>query len=299
MKYFQGLASSFADVLFWLITKMGEETFFLIVLALIYISYNKFFAVKYTLYYLISVGINSLVKIIIQRPRPHVVSGEIANRLPASGFSFPSGHSQGFFVQANVSLKEIDKKTKKRGIKIALLVTTILMGIGVMISRLYWGQHYLSDVVIGMMFGISIPFVIDFVLSCIPQPFKDKFTYDRMILIVGIIALAVASVAFILEMSSGFYSRKVYKFSAVLIALALGYFVDEKYIKYNPNQGFWWGVLKCAITTIVMVGLYLSFTLIIKLTAGYLYFFVYFLIGLVVSIVLPFVFRYFGRGQEV
>ena len=290
VKFFQNLANSFFDIFFWLITKMGEETFFLFVFAGIYLCYDKFFAVKYTFYYLMSVGVNTLVKGIVKRTRPYVASTEIENRLPASNYSFPSGHSQGYFVQATTGMIEINNKCNKKRFKIFVFCGLIIAGILVMISRMYWGQHYLTDVIVGMMFGISIPFVLDFIFSKIPKSFKDKFTQDRIFLIIGVLSMIVSLVCFMLEFGIGFYSRKVYKFSAILLAMSLGYFLDAKYIKFEPKQGWVWGIFKFLIVVVVLGGLYYLMTLFIPLK-GFFYFVIYFVLGIVGTVALPAIFK--------
>lgn len=290
VKFFQSMANSFLDVFFWLVTKIGEETFFLIAFVGIYLCYDKFFAVKYIFYYLMSVGVNSLMKFAVKRPRPYVASNEIINRLPASNYSFPSGHSQGYFVQVSTGMIEVQKKCNKSRFKIFLLIGFILVGVLVMISRMYWGQHYLSDVVAGMMFGIGLPFVLEWVFKLIPPSFKEKFTTDRLYLLIGFCAICVACVCFILDFSMSFYSKRVYKFTAVILSLSFGYFVESRYIHFNPKQGWIWGIFKFAISVIVLAGGYWILTSFIPLQ-GYFYFVVYFVLGLVGTIVLPAIFK--------
>lgn len=290
VKFFQKISNSFHDVFFELITRMGEETFFLIIFAGLYICYNKFFAVKYTFYYLISVGINSLVKGIIRRPRPYEISSEIINRLPASNYSFPSGHTQGYFVQATMIMNEINVKSEREKLKITSLVCLSIFGLFVMISRLYWGQHFATDVIAGMMFGLTIPFVLDFLIGLIPKEWKNKLTEERIFFIIGVLCLIVTSVFIALEIGINFSSRKVYKFLGVLLAMSVGYFVDLKFIKYQPNQGWMWGIIKFFISTIVLVGMYLLLTLFIPVK-GYFCFLVYFILGIMATIVLPLIFK--------
>lgn len=290
IKFFQNMASSLLDSFFWVVTKLGEETVFLIILTCIYLCYDKFFAVKYMFYYLISVGVNTVVKAVVERPRPYNVSNEVKNRLPASNYSFPSGHSQGYFVQASTGMNEINSKCNKTKFKILLLLGFIFVGLLVMISRMYWGQHYLSDVIMGMIFGIAIPFVLEYIFSLFPKSFKRKFNTDRVFLAIGVLAGFVAIVLFVLEFGLSFYSSKLYKFTAIILAMSFGYFIDCKYIKFNPKQGWIWGIFKFIITIVVLVGMYYIMVMSISLR-GYLYFVVYFILGLIACVGLPAVFK--------
>lgn len=297
VKFFQGLASEFLNVFFWLITKLGEETVFLIVVMGIYLCYDKFFAVKYSLYYLLSVGINNLVKLLFLRPRPYVVSNEIINRLPALGKSFPSGHSQGYFVQATIGMVEINKKNKNKPFKLTLLIAFSFIGLLVMISRMFWGQHYPSDVIIGMMFGLALPFVFDWLIGLIPQEFKNKFTKARIYFGMILLAIFLFGLFFAIELSINFASRKVYKFLGVYLAMGLGYVVDEKFIKYKSKQGWLYGLLKFVIATLIISLIYWVITLIVPLKT-YVYFIVYLFLGLVATIIMPLCFKFIFRERN-
>ncbi len=290
IKAFQSIANSFLDVVFWLITKMGEEMFFLLVFVGFYLLYSKKFAFKFTIYYLISVGVNAVIKLIIRRPRPYVASNEVIDRLHASEFSFPSGHSQGFFVEATTSVRELGNSNAKKWLKITVLSVLSVLGVGVMMSRLYWGQHYPSDVLVGAMLGISIPFLIDIVWKVVPKKVKDWFTLDRFCMIlfgVGVIGF----IAFlVLDLGFGVASRKVYMFLGMYTAISFGYFIDRKYIGYTETSNkktFW---LKFVITYALLVALYLPCSLLFEF-GEIVYYFVFLMLGAVTSILLPYLFK--------
>lgn len=289
VEFFQNISNSFLDVFWGIITKMGEETFFLIAFAGIYLCYSKLFAIKYTFYYLVSVGVNSIVKSVFDRPRPYMVSDTIDNILPASGSSFPSGHTQGYFVQWSTATIELNKKSKRNGFRVALPMIMLVGGVLLMISRMYLGQHFLSDVLVGMMFGIILPFVFDFIIKLIPINFRKKLTAERLFFVIGMLAVIVTAVFVIVQFSIGFYLTRIYKFLGVLSSMSIGYFIDYKYIGYEPNQGWLWGFVKFLITAIVLFGGYFILALLVPLT-GYYAFLIYFVLGLFATTVLPFVF---------
>jgi undecaprenyl-diphosphatase len=236
------------------------------------------------------VAFNNLFKICARRPRPYVYSSEVLNRLPAGGYSFPSGHTQGYFVTATTCMCEIHEKNKKKSVKISALAILSILGVLVMLSRIYWGQHYLTDVIAGMVFGICIPFGLDWFFRILPKKIKSWFTVDRLYAILGIVAFVAFVGLLILELTIGFYSRKAYKFVAVFLALAIGYFVDKKFIGYKCNQGFVVGVIKFLITITILAVLYYLITLIIPIS-GYIYFVVYLFLGLICTIILPLLFK--------
>ncbi len=93
---------------------------------------------------------NSIIKIIVQRPRP---SGY--NLIVESNYSFPSGHSMvstafyGFFIYL------VYKNVKNKKMKTLLISLLFLLIILICISRIYLGVHYLSDTLAGFFFSIA------------------------------------------------------------------------------------------------------------------------------------------------
>jgi undecaprenyl-diphosphatase len=94
--------------------------------------------------------LNSIIKIIVQRPRP---SGY--NLIVESNYSFPSGHSMvamAFYGYIVYMIYKHEKPSTKKYLKIVGLLFVIFM-IG--LSRIYLGVHYASDVLAGFMLSIS------------------------------------------------------------------------------------------------------------------------------------------------
>lgn len=100
-----------------------------------------------------SAAVNIILKNIIKRPRPYVQYLDVIGRYTKSGggYSFPSGHSQmvstlAFFIIFN---------TKSKLIKfISLLVIVI-----VAFSRMYFGLHFITDVIAGAVIGFVINYI--------------------------------------------------------------------------------------------------------------------------------------------
>jgi len=296
VKTIQSFSNKFLDVVFWLITKMGEETFFLILLSFVYIAYSDKFALKLLFVYLISVGINSLIKWIIKRPRPYIVSNQVMDRLHYDGYSFPSGHSQGYFVTMTTGLFEIKKSNCKKNIKIFVILLTFLFGLGVMISRLYWGQHFLTDVIAGMILGVLVSIILCYFFDRTSQPIKKVLSIKSICFFLTIISFGVFVVTATLYSFTNVDLDKIYKFAAVIISIGLGMNINNRFIHYKSNQGFVMGVLKCLILLACYIFLYYLINLMIDIK-GIICFFVYLILGMICTILLPLLFkRLFKKG---
>ena len=99
---------------------------------------------------LISRGVNILLKNLIDRARPEF------KVFAAGESSFPSGHSQnnmGLYISLLLVLLLVVTAPKwRRVLKITLIALPVMIGI----TRLYFGVHYVSDVVSGWSMGALV-----------------------------------------------------------------------------------------------------------------------------------------------
>lgn len=159
--WLQSLSNNFYDVFFqsisYLASWIGAIFVFLIVLLFLDKKYALFMGVGYSL----TVLFNYILKIIVARPRPYVTNPEIINKLTTIGQSFPSGHSMSvvFIVLALLYLFSLLCKKgkfeiyKKTWFKIICYTIGILLVILTGISRMYLGQHYITDILAGYIVG--------------------------------------------------------------------------------------------------------------------------------------------------
>lgn len=99
---------------------------------------------------LLSRGVNILLKNIIDRPRPDF------KVFAAGESSFPSGHAQNnmaLYISLLLVLLLVVTAPKWR---ITLKITLIALPVIIGVTRLYFGVHYLSDVVAGWSMGALV-----------------------------------------------------------------------------------------------------------------------------------------------
>jgi len=137
------------------ITDIGDtyETIIIAVIFFIILVMKKYYyaSIYLVLNKVVISGLNSLIKNIVQRPRPshrHYVA--------AGGFSFPSGHSASSFALyisiLVISLFIFKNLSTKIIISSICIITVLLIGY----SRIFLGVHYPSDVFGGYLLAATI-----------------------------------------------------------------------------------------------------------------------------------------------
>jgi membrane-associated phospholipid phosphatase len=94
--------------------------------------------------------LNEVVKTVVHRARP-VVTDPLTH---ASGMSFPSGHAQSAIVSYTVLLLVFWSELSSLWRKVALTVS-VLMVLGIGLSRIALSVHYVSDVLAGYALGAA------------------------------------------------------------------------------------------------------------------------------------------------
>ena len=107
---------------------------------------------------------NNIVKNIVQRPRPFVTFTELQIIIPTpSEFSFPSGHTSSSFAAAAVFYRHLPKKIGMPSVVLAGLIG---------FSRLYVGVHYPTDVIAGVIMGILLSYLAEFLTNLFSKKLK-------------------------------------------------------------------------------------------------------------------------------
>ena len=104
-------------------------------------------------------------KNIYQRPRP-----EILHLVEEKGFSFPSGHSLAVTIMVGTLIVILSQRIKNQLWKRIVQILLGLYLVSVLISRVYLGVHYPSDVLASLCVGLGVLF-IEF-------PFYDKLRFQ-------------------------------------------------------------------------------------------------------------------------
>lgn len=279
-----------------LITRLGEETAFLVVAMIVFWCVDKRHG-----YYLLSVGFvgtitNQFMKLLFRIPRPWVLDSNFTileqAREAATGYSFPSGHSQ----SAVGTFGAISAITKKKWLRICCVAIAVL----VPFSRMYIGVHTPKDVLVAAATAVLLIVILR------PVIYNNNGKHIPVLLAV----MTVVSAGYLAyvelysfpadidphNLESGL--KNAYTLFGALIGLIVVYFTDEKKLNFSTDAIWWAQVLKviCGLLLVLAVkeGLRspLEALLADKLIARAVR---YFLIVIMAGIVWPLSFRWFAR----
>lgn len=162
------LISDFSLPIVKFITNLGSALFVIAVsiLLLVFLK-DKLIGLSIFLNLAIVGGLNQILKMIFQRPRP------VGYRLiEESGYSFPSGHSMISAAFYGFLIYLIYKKVENKYIKYSLIIGLTLLIVCIGLSRIYLGVHYASDVLAGFL--VSICYLIVFTSIIKNKLFANK-----------------------------------------------------------------------------------------------------------------------------
>lgn len=283
------------DKLMLAITELGTETAFLAVAIVLFWCVNKRYG-----YYILSVGCigtiaNQFMKLSFQIPRPWVLDPNFTiveqAREAATGFSFPSGHSQ----SAVGTFGALAYVTKNKAVRILAIAVAIL----VPFSRMYLGVHTPKDVLVATVMAVALIFLLKG-LVCDKDGKYFPWVMGIMVWLVAAFLFYVAFYPFPADvdpenLASGV--KNAYTFLGAILGLLIVYIVDHNWLDF-PVKGVWWAQI---IKVVVGLGLVLGvksgaksflnaiFGEAIGRSARY------FLIVIVVGIVWPLSFRWFSK----
>ncbi|MGM9551174.1 MAG: phosphatase PAP2 family protein [Clostridia bacterium] len=238
LRFFESIRNPFFDMFFLNVTKLGEETFFLLAGLILFWCINKKQG-----YYLLSVGfmgilINQFLKITFRIPRPWVKDPTLSvvegAKKAAEGFSFPSGHTQ----MSVGSFGAVAKANRNRVLRIICVFICVL----VPLSRMYLGVHTPLDVSMSAIIALCLVFALYPVVECFHSKKHMRLFFAAMT-VLSVLYLAYVEF-FPLSVDINDYNyisalKNAYKITGCILGLWCGYEIDRRFINFD-TQAVWW-----------------------------------------------------------
>ncbi len=249
------LRNPFLDTFFSLITHCGEETLFIIMGLLFFWCVDKWEG-----YYLLIVGlggtiINQFLKLWFRIPRPWILDPDFSivesARAEATGYSFPSGHTQSSVGIFGAIAKWNPQKF--------LHIGAILLCILVPLSRLYLGVHTPLDI------GVSVVIAVILIFSIYPLIMKAE--QQPRIMKALLLTMTVMALGYVLfvelytfpadvdlsNLASG--TKNAYTMLGCVLGVWLTYELDHRYIQFDIKAVWWAQPLKLLLGLILLLGI--------------------------------------------
>ena len=242
------------DAFFSVITELGGEVFFMAVAIIFFWCSDKGKG-----YYVLTVGfvgtlLNQFLKLLFRVPRPWVKDPNFtiveSARAEATGYSFPSGHTQ----NAAATLGCTAMVLRKKALKILFWVLYALVAF----SRMYLGVHTPMDVGVSLVLGLSMT------IGLYPL-FRDAENNPRRIyaLLGGMVGLGVLFILFVemyrfpadVDADNLLHGvENAYKLTGAVAGMMLAYWLDQRYIHFDVKAPVLVQVIKCALGLALVMG---------------------------------------------
>lgn len=296
--WLEALRNPILDAIMGTVTHFGEEILFMVIAMAVMWCVNK-----HEGYYLLIIGflgtqINQLLKVTFRIERPwvrdpafHAVESAIPG---ATGYSFPSGHTQSSVGTFGALARWHDHT--------ALRILCTVLCLLVPFSRMYLGVHTPLDV------GISFVIALVLVFALYPLVRRAERTQSGMRwIILAMIAVSLAQAVYMSVTLHGAGEEELrhglinaYKMLGATCGFLIAYELDVRLIRYETKAVWWAQVLKVVLGLALTLGVkelaYLVFAVIPHEPLSRCL--AYFVLVIFAGAVWPLTFRFFAKPDK-
>lgn len=229
------------------VTQLGGEVIFIVAAVVVFWCVSKWEG-----YYLMTIAfcgtvLNQFLKLICRVPRPWVRDPNFtiveSARAEATGYSFPSGHTQnaiGLF--GGMALWG-----GRRWVRLGLTALALIIAF----SRMYLGVHTPADV------GVSLVLAAALVLGLYPlmrraqeKPRYMGYVLAAMLVVSGAFVVFVETCGFPADMDAENLASGIgnaWKMLGAVAGMTLAWLLDRRYIHFETQAVWWVQVIKVAV----------------------------------------------------
>lgn len=240
--FFNGVMSS--------VTVLGEEMAFIVIGLILFWCIDKRFGYRFLFMYVAGNFLNQLLKSIFMIPRPWVIDKDFeiveAARDGATGWSFPSGHTQ----SAVLLYGGLARRIKKPWAYMIAAMLILLVGY----SRMYLGVHTLLDVGVSLITGLLLIAFTEALFNKIGDGVKP-FSIACAILALLCLGLIVFTKTSPASDTYDDHVKGAYMLFGTTFGLLAGGFVEKRFIDFDPKSKWWVQIIKVAVGLAMVLAL--------------------------------------------
>ena len=229
------------------VTQLGGEVIFIVAAVVVFWCVSKWEG-----YYLMTIAfcgtvLNQFLKLICRVPRPWVRDPNFtiveSARAEATGYSFPSGHTQ----NAIGLFGGMARWGGRRWVRLGLTALALVIAF----SRMYLGVHTPADV------GVSLVLAAALVLGLYPlmrraqeKPRYMGYVLAAMLVVSGAFVVFVEAYGFSADTDAENLARGIgnaWKMLGAVAGMTLAWLLDRRYIHFETQAVWWVQVIKVAV----------------------------------------------------
>ena len=254
LRFLAGLRNPVCDFFFSAITYLGGEILFIVIALVMFWCVSKKNG-----YYLLTVCffgtlINQFLKNWFRIPRPWKLDPTfkpIENAVgEATGYSFPSGHTQNAVGTAGA----IAYAAKKTWVRILAVTLAALVAF----SRMYLGVHTPLDVGVSILIAVVLVFTV--------KPVIDRSEKNPVYMYVLLAVLGLLSLGYLLFMELYTFPADVdaenyahglknaYTFLGMIVGMSIAYPIERRYIRFETQAVWYVQIVKVVLGFALVMG---------------------------------------------
>jgi membrane-associated phospholipid phosphatase len=222
---------------FLLASTVGQANSYILLMLLLYVTWDKRLAIRLIVLVLVSSSFNSILKVFIKNPRPFVAGGNYREKwavspaqakVLAAEYSTPSAHAMG----AAAFYSYFFALTRNRALRILFVVAIVCIGA----SRPYLGVHYGEDILIGWAIGLLMALAAIAFADRLADLWA-KIPYGIQVMIAVAASVAVWSLTAALNGHIDSQVQQQDAFWGFLTAIVIACPLEARYVNFDPRSG--------------------------------------------------------------